>query len=80
MSTYNERVENKVEVIPPFSILQCQKATIVEKDGEQIAVTYHRHTRVPGDDVSSDCSEMQSIAAALWTDELISAYNTSLAD
>lgn len=80
MSTYTERLENKIEVIPPYSILQCRQETIVERDGEQIAVTYHRHTRVPGEDVSNDCPELQAIAAALWTDEVVTAYQASLAN
>ena len=74
-----ERQEYKLEIIPPYSIIQCRRADIVEKDGKEVGRTYHRHVRAPGDDVSSDCQELQSVAAALWTPDLVSAYQTSVA-
>jgi hypothetical protein len=75
---FTERHEHKIEVLPPYSILQCRRADIVEKDGVEVGKTYHRHVCAPGDDVSNDCHEMQAIAAALWTPEVIAAYQASL--
>jgi len=77
MATFIERHEHQLEIIPPFSIIQCRRADIIEKDGEQVGKTYHRHCRVPGDDVSDDCAELQAVAAALWTPEVIAAYEAS---
>ena len=71
---YEEKIEHKLEIIPPWSIIQCRRADIVLKDGVEIARGYHRHVRCPGDDVSSDCQELQDVAAALWTPELIEEY------
>jgi len=78
MATFTERQEHKIEIIPPYSILQCRRADIVEKDGEEVGRTYHRHVRVPGDDVSGDCAELQAVANALWTSEVIANYQASL--
>jgi hypothetical protein len=78
MATFTERHEHQLEIIPPFSIIQCRRADIIEKDGEQVGKTYHRHVRVPGDDVTGDCTELQAVAAALWTPEVIAAYQASL--
>jgi hypothetical protein len=75
---FTERKAHKLEIIPPFSIIQCREANIVEKDGVEVGRTYHRHVRVPGDDVSEDCAELQAVAAALWTPEVIEAYQASL--
>ena len=75
---FSEKQEYKVEVLPPYSILQVRRADIVEKDGVEVGRTYHRHVRVPGDDVSAECAEVQAIAGALWTDEVVAAYNASL--
>ena len=75
---FTERQEYKVEVIPPYSILQVRRADIVEKDGTEVGRTYHRHSCVPGTDVSEDCAQVQAIAGALWTDEVVAAYNASL--
>ena len=75
---FTERQEHKLEIIPPYSIIQCREANIVEKDGVEVGRTYHRHVRVPGEDVSGDCAEVQAVAAALWTPEVIAAYQASL--
>jgi len=76
---FTERHEHKLEIIPPFNIIQCRRADIVEKDGVEVGRTYHRHVRVPGEDVSEDCAELQAVAAALWTDEVVAAYQASIA-
>jgi len=76
---FTEKQEYKLEVIPPYSIIQCRRADIVEKDGVEVGRSYHRHVRNPGDDVSSDCAELQSIANALWTKEVIDAYAAHIA-
>ena len=76
---FTERQEHKLEIIPPFQIIQCRRADIVEKDGVEVGRTYHRHVRCPGDDVSSDCTELQAVATALWTQEVIDAYQANMA-
>ena len=76
---FTERQEHKLEIIPPFQIIQCRQANIVEKDGVEVGRTYHRHVRSPGDDVSSDCAELQAVATALWTQEVIDAYQANMA-
>lgn len=79
MATFTERHEHKIEIIPPYSILQCRRADIVEKDGVEVGRTYHRHVCVPGYDMSGECAEMQAVAGALWTPEVVAAYQGSTA-
>jgi hypothetical protein len=79
MATFTERQEHKIEIIPPFSILQCRRADIIEKDGVEVGRTYHRHVCSPGDDMEGECEELQAVAAALWTPQLIADYQASLA-
>ena len=76
---FTERSEHKLEIIPPFQIIQCRQANIVEKDGVEVGRTYHRHVCCPGDDVSEDCAELQAVATALWTQEVIDAYQAQKA-
>ena len=78
MASFTERQEHQLEIIPPYSIIQCRRADIIEKDGVQVGKTYHRHVRTPGEDVSDDCEELQAVATALWTPEVIAAYQASL--
>jgi hypothetical protein len=78
VTTFTERSEHKIEIIPPFSILQCRRADIIEKDGVEVGRTYHRHVCFPGDDVSNECTELQTVAAVLWTPQVIANYQSSL--
>jgi len=75
---FTERHEHKIEIIPPYNILQCRRADIIEKDGKEVGRTYHRHVKVPGDDMTGECAEMQAVAKALWTPEVIDAYQTMI--
>ncbi len=75
---FTEKQEYKVEVIPPFNVLQVRRADIVEKNGVEIARTYHRHSLTPGSSYSSEPQVVQKIAAALWDAQAIATYNASL--
>ena len=75
---FTERQEYKLEIIPPHNIIQCRRADIVEKDGKEVGRTYHRHVVHPGDDVTGECAELQSVAGALWTADVIAAYEASV--
>jgi|TARA_R100000084_G_scaffold52055_1_gene21661 hypothetical protein len=73
-----KRTELKEEILPN-QIIQIRTTTVVEEDGVELARSHHRHVVVPGDDVSGEVQEVQDIAAALWTAEVISAYQASIA-
>lgn len=57
-----------------------REATKVLRDGEQIAQTFHRWSFAPGSDVSEMPENVQTIANAVWTPEIIEAYKGSLKD
>ena len=63
----------------PTNSLRCRRADIVEKDGKEVGRTYHRHVKVPGDDMTGECAEMQAVANALWTDEVVADYQAMIA-
>ena len=73
MATYTEREELKEEILPN-QVIQLRVATVVERDGEEVGRTYHRTVYAPGDDLSEAHKEVQAIAGALWTPQVISAY------
>ena len=35
---FTERQEYKLEIIPPYNIIQCRRADIVEKDGVEVGI------------------------------------------
>lgn len=64
---------DQIEVVENGSI-QIRTATVIEKDGVELTRTYHRHVKHPGQDVSDEDPRVQAIANAVWTPEVISAY------
>ena len=74
-----KRLEYKEEILPN-QVIQIRTTTVVEEDGVELARNHHRHVVVPGDDVTGEVQEVQDIAAALWTADVIAAYNASIAD
>lgn len=78
MYTYSERIEYKEEILPS-QVIQLRTATVVLKDNEEVGRQYHREVFHPGDDVSAAPAEVAAIASVLWTDEVISAYQATIA-
>jgi hypothetical protein len=54
--------------------IQVRTATIIERDGEEISRSYHRHVVAPGDDITNEDPKVQTIANAVWTEEVITQY------
>ena len=57
--------------------IQVRTATIIERDGQEISRSYHRHVLSPGSDVSSEDPKVQAIANAVWTEEVIAAFQAT---
>ena len=60
--------------------IQVRIATIIEKDGTELTRNFHRCSFYPGSDVSNEDPKVQAIANAIWTEEVIAAYQASIAD
>ena len=78
MALTESKVIDKIEVVEN-GIIQVREATRILKDGEQIAQTYHRWSFAPGSDVSAMPSNVQAVAAAVWTPEIVAAYEAEQA-
>ncbi len=74
-----KRLELKKEILPN-QVIQIRTTTVVEEDGVELARNHHRHVIHPGDDVSNEAAEVQAITSAIWTDEVIAAYQASIAN
>jgi len=66
----------KIEVNEDHSI-GVRRADIVLKDDVEIARSYQRQCFMPSSDVSAEPKEVQDVAAAVWTDEVVAAYKAS---
>jgi hypothetical protein len=76
MALTEKTIIDKIEVIENNSI-QVRTATIIEKDGTELTRTFHRHVLSPGADLTNEDPKVQAIANAIWTEEIVTAYQES---
>jgi len=86
---FSERSENdKIEVVGTYKLVQVRRADIVEKDGVEIARSFHRHALQCGTldesdelvdtDISGEGADVQAVCNAVWTDAVKEAYKAFL--
>ena len=78
MALTKETVVDKYEIVGDFKHIQCRHATVIKEDGVELSRSFHRHVIAPGDDVSGESAEVQSIAAAVHTQAIKDAYQAHL--
>jgi len=76
MALIEKTIIDKIELVENNSI-QVRTATIIERDGTEISRSFHRHVVSPGDNVTNEDPKVQAIANAIWTAEVIAAYQAS---
>lgn len=73
-----ERQEvDKIEIVGPYRAVQVRTATVIERDGEELTRSYHRHVVSAGDDYSNETAEVQAVCASVHTAEVIAAYQAA---
>jgi hypothetical protein len=77
MALIEKQIVDLVELVQSNHI-QVRTANIIERDGIEVTRTFHRHVLAPGDDVTNQDPKVQAIANAVWTEEVIAAYQASL--
>ena len=79
MALIEKKIIDKIEIVVNNSI-QVRTATIIEKDDIEISRTFHRHVVCPGDDITNEDPKVQAIANAVWTEEVIAAYQALISN
>ena len=90
MAITKEIIEDKIEIVGVHKNIQIRNATIIKEDGVELTRSFNRkslecvktlydgtswtHTDT---DISSESTEVQAIASAVWTDEVKAAKKTA---
>jgi len=80
MALTEETVQDKIEIVGDYKIIQVRTATIIKKDGVEISRSFHRHTVAPGADTSGESDDVKAIAAQVHTDAIKTAYAKHVAE
>ena len=70
-------VERKIEILSDGTI-QVRDEIIITEDGKELARSYHRSTLPPGAAVEQEDSRTQLVAQAVWTPDVVSAYEAKM--
>jgi len=73
MALTKTTVVDKIETLENGTI-QVRTATRVLEDGAVLSSVFHRHVLNPGQDLTDQDSKVSAIATAVWTPEVIAAY------
>jgi hypothetical protein len=71
-------VVDRMEVLEMGQI-QVRTATVVDEDGVELSRAFHRHVLEPGDDTTEEADRVAAVAAAAWTPEVVTAWDTFVA-
>ena len=88
MAITKEAIVEKIEVISGWNV-QVAQDTVIKEDGTEISRSRHRHVLQPctstkdgstwthtDTDISSEATEVQAVANAVWTDTVKANYKT----
>jgi hypothetical protein len=70
---------DQIEIVGGWNI-QVRQATVIQKDGVQVARSFHRWVLTPDMDISDQEQKVKDIANAAWTPEVRQAYETFKAE
>ena len=91
MALTKETIEDKIEIVGEHKIIQVRTATVIKEDNVELNRSFHRHvlecvSSVQDEDgnwthtdtdISSESTEVQAIANAVWTDAIKEAKRTA---
>ena len=91
MAITKELIEDKIEIIGDYKTIQVRTATVIKEDAVELTRSFRRHAldcvssvknaddswTHTDTDVSSESTEVQGIATAVWTDAVKTAKRTA---
>ncbi len=74
MAITKETVQDKIEVVGDFKMIQVRTATVIKEDGVEISRSYHRHVVAPDADITNESADVKAMVAQFHTDAVKKAY------
>jgi hypothetical protein len=66
-------------LVADLGVVTVRQSRVIESDGVEVARVVHRTSLMPGQDVSAQPANVQSICAAAWTPAVIAAHKAAQA-
>jgi len=78
MTLASNTIIDKIEVLQDGQV-QVRQAQVITDSGNEIARNFSRWVLTPGEDVSTQDAKVKAICEAVWTSDVISAYQAQVA-
>jgi len=78
MTLASNTIIDKIEVLEN-GVVQVRQAQVITDSGNEIARNFSRWVLTPGEDVSTQDAKVKAICEAVWTSDVISAYQAQVA-
>ncbi len=79
MALTEETIQDKIEIIGDYKMVQVRTATVIKRDGTEISRSFSRHVVAPDADITGESAEVQAICTVVHTDDIKEAYAAHLA-
>jgi phage host-nuclease inhibitor protein Gam len=79
MALTEEIVQDKIEIVGDFKMVQVRTATVIKRDGVEISRSFHRHVVAPDANITGESAEVQAICNAAHTQAIKDAYAAHIA-
>ena len=74
MAITKEIIQDKIEVVGEFKIIQVRTATIIKEDGVELSRSFHRHAVAPNNDSTNESADVKAMVKQFHTDTVKKAY------
>jgi len=78
MALTKQKVQDKLEIVSQFKHIQIRYSNQIVEDGNVISESYERTVVSCGNYDAADTHNIRAIADAVWTPELIAAYQAHI--
>lgn len=78
MSLLKKRIQDKIEIVGEYKIIQVRYSDQIIEDGKVISSSYHRESISPDNEAKAIEHNVKALADIYWTDEIKEAYKKSL--
>lgn len=79
MAITKQKVQDKIEIVSEFKHIQIRYSNQILEDGVKLSEAYERTVVMCGDYAAADEHNVRAIADAVWTADMIAAYEASIA-
>ena len=77
MALTEETIQDKIEIVGDYKMVQVRTAVVIKRDGTEISRSFSRHVVAPdisADDLANESAEVQAICKAVHTNSIKTAY------